>query len=84
MSTALKITKIGNSAGVILPRDLLAHLDAAVGETLSVVTAPGNSGDSILNSPRSPALPLLLLATSRCPRAGPVRPSKPWCGRSLR
>ena len=37
MNTPLKITKIGNSAGVILPKELLAHLNAAVGETLSVV-----------------------------------------------
>lgn len=36
MNTALKVTKIGNSAGVVLPKELLAHLDVAVGETLSV------------------------------------------------
>jgi putative addiction module antidote len=41
MNATLKITKIGNSAGVILPKELLAHLNAAVGETLSVVTTPG-------------------------------------------
>ena len=40
MNAPLKITKIGNSAGVILPKELLAHLGAAVGETLSVVTTP--------------------------------------------
>lgn len=40
MNTTLKITKIGNSAGVILPKELLTHLNAAVGETLSVVTTP--------------------------------------------
>jgi putative addiction module antidote len=40
MNTPLKITKIGNSAGVILPKELLAHLNAAVGETLSVVLTP--------------------------------------------
>ena len=40
MNTQLKITKIGNSAGVVLPRDLLAHLDASVGETLSVTKTP--------------------------------------------
>ena len=33
--------KVGNSAGVILPKELLAHLGAAVGETLTVVTTPG-------------------------------------------
>lgn len=40
MNATLKITKIGNSAGVILPKELLAHLNANVGETLSVVTTP--------------------------------------------
>ena len=40
MNASLKITKIGNSAGVILPKELLAHLNAQVGETLSVVTTP--------------------------------------------
>ena len=38
MNSTLKITKIGNSAGVILPRDVLAHLNVQVGETLSLVT----------------------------------------------
>ena len=36
MSMQLKVTKIGNSAGVILPKELLAHLETTVGETLSV------------------------------------------------
>lgn len=40
MNTALKITKIGNSAGVVLPKDALVHLGAAVGETLALVTMP--------------------------------------------
>jgi putative addiction module antidote len=40
MNTTLKITKIGNSAGVVLPKELLAHLKAQVGESLSVVTTP--------------------------------------------
>jgi putative addiction module antidote len=40
MNTELKIRKIGNSAGVVLPKELLAHLDAAVGETLSVSKTP--------------------------------------------
>jgi putative addiction module antidote len=40
MNTTLKITKVGNSAGVILPKEVLAQLNAAVGETLSVVTTP--------------------------------------------
>lgn len=40
MNTQLKITKIGNSAGVVLPRELLAHLDVAIGETVSVSKTP--------------------------------------------
>ncbi len=40
MNTPLKITKIGNSAGVVLPKELLAHLHAATGDTLSVVLTP--------------------------------------------
>lgn len=40
MNATLKITKIGNSAGVILPKDLLVHLNLEVGQSLSVVTTP--------------------------------------------
>jgi putative addiction module antidote len=41
MNTTVKITKIGNSAGIILPKELLAQLKAQVGESLSVITTPG-------------------------------------------
>jgi putative addiction module antidote len=40
MNTTLKITKIGNSAGVVLPKELLARLRAGVGDTLYVTEAP--------------------------------------------
>lgn len=40
MNKPLKITRIGNSAGIVLPKDLLAHLDAAIGQELSVVVTP--------------------------------------------
>jgi putative addiction module antidote len=40
MNTQLKITKIGNSAGVVLPREMLAHLDVTIGETVSVTKTP--------------------------------------------
>lgn len=40
MNAPLKITKIGNSAGIILPKEILAHLNVGVGETLSLVTTP--------------------------------------------
>lgn len=40
MNKLLKITRIGNSAGIVLPKELLAHLDVEVGGILSVVTTP--------------------------------------------
>ena len=40
MNTPLKVTRIGNSAGVVLPKELLAHLDVDIGETLSVSKTP--------------------------------------------
>jgi putative addiction module antidote len=36
----VKITRIGDSAGIVLPEEVLAHLQAEVGETLSVVLTP--------------------------------------------
>jgi len=40
MNMELKIKKIGNSAGVILPKELLAHLDAGIGDTVAVSRTP--------------------------------------------
>ncbi|MEZ5735097.1 MAG: AbrB/MazE/SpoVT family DNA-binding domain-containing protein [Novosphingobium sp.] len=40
MNATLKITKIGNSAGVILPKEVLARLRAGIGDTLHVTEAP--------------------------------------------
>jgi putative addiction module antidote len=40
MNKPLKITRIGNSAGIVLPKELLAHLDVEVGDSVSVVTTP--------------------------------------------
>jgi putative addiction module antidote len=40
MNNAIKISKIGNSAGLILPKKLLARLRAGVGDTLYVSEAP--------------------------------------------
>lgn len=36
MNRPLKITKIGNSAGIVLSKELLAHLNAKVGSLLKV------------------------------------------------
>jgi putative addiction module antidote len=40
MNTVLKIKKIGNSAGVILPKELLARLRVAPGDQVYVTEAP--------------------------------------------
>jgi putative addiction module antidote len=40
MNMSLKITKIGNSAGIILPKELLARLRAEVGDSLTMVNTP--------------------------------------------
>jgi putative addiction module antidote len=40
MNTQLKIKKIGNSAGVILPRELLARLRVGQGDTIYASEAP--------------------------------------------
>ncbi|MCH7627300.1 MAG: AbrB/MazE/SpoVT family DNA-binding domain-containing protein [Proteobacteria bacterium] len=37
---AVKIAKIGNSAGIVLPKELLARLRAGVGDTLYVTESP--------------------------------------------
>ena len=36
MNATRKIRKFGNFAGVILPKEMLAHLDIEVGQTASV------------------------------------------------
>lgn len=40
MKTSLKITRNGNSAGVVLPKESLAELRAGVGDTLYVPETP--------------------------------------------
>ncbi len=40
MNMAVKIAKIGNSAGIVLPKELLARLRAGVGDTLYVTESP--------------------------------------------
>jgi len=39
--TALKLKAIGNSTGVILPKEILSKLDANKGDQLFVVETPG-------------------------------------------
>jgi putative addiction module antidote len=47
----LKITQIGNSLGVILPREVLAELKAEKGDTLSLTRGPGGYKIAAVNDP---------------------------------
>lgn len=40
MNVTLKITKIGNSAGIVLPKDVLARLRVGPGDILHLTEAP--------------------------------------------
>lgn len=40
MATTVKITAIGNSAGIILPKELLEKLRVSKGDTLTVTETP--------------------------------------------
>lgn len=40
MNKPLKITKIGNSAGIVLPKDVLARLRVGPGDALYLTEAP--------------------------------------------
>jgi putative addiction module antidote len=40
---ALKIRKVGNSLGVVLPKEVLGHLRATEGEELYLIEGPNNS-----------------------------------------
>jgi putative addiction module antidote len=48
--TALKLTQIGNSVGVILPKELLARLKVGKGDLLHVTDSP----DGITLTPYNP------------------------------
>ena len=43
MLLELKLRKIGNSVGVILPKEVLAHLNVDEGDSVTVTEAPENS-----------------------------------------
>jgi putative addiction module antidote len=48
---ALKLTQIGNSVGVILPKEVLARLKLEKGDTVYLTDAPG----AVTMSPHDPA-----------------------------
>ena len=41
MATSVKITTIGNSVGIVLPKEVLNRLHAEKGDTLYVTDSPG-------------------------------------------
>ena len=50
--TALKLTQIGNSVGVVLPKEILAKLKVAKGDSLFVTEA----ANGVILTPYDPAL----------------------------
>ena len=50
--TALKLTQIGNSVGVILPKEVLARLKVGKGDRVFLSEA----GDGVMLTPYDPAL----------------------------
>lgn len=52
MATAVKITTIGNSVGIVLPKEILSHLHVEKGDTLYLTESP----DGIRISPYDAAL----------------------------
>jgi putative addiction module antidote len=40
MVLELKLRKVGNSVGVVLPKEALAHLQAGAGDTVCVTASP--------------------------------------------
>jgi len=52
MTTTLKLTQIGNSVGVILPKEILARLKLEKGDTLFLT----DSSNGLVLTPYDPAL----------------------------
>jgi putative addiction module antidote len=40
MATTVKITTVGNSAGIVLPKEILSHLNVQKGDSLYVTKTP--------------------------------------------
>jgi putative addiction module antidote len=40
MNAQVKISKMGNSAAILLSKEMLAHLDASIGENLTLTKTP--------------------------------------------
>jgi putative addiction module antidote len=40
MATTVKVTTVGNSVGIVLPREVLSHLKVAKGDTITLSETP--------------------------------------------
>ena len=40
MATTVKITTVGNSAGIVLPKDVLSHMNVQKGDNLYITKTP--------------------------------------------
>jgi putative addiction module antidote len=40
MATAVKITTVGNSAGIVLPKEVLSHMNVQKGDSLYLTKTP--------------------------------------------
>lgn len=69
MNITVKIIPIGNSAGVVLPKDLLAHLNVQVGEVLTVSKTPNSIDLRPANSDFDAQLAAARVVMSRRKRA---------------
>lgn len=58
---SLKITRIGNSLGVILPREVLARLKLEKGDTVHLTESP----DGVRLTPHDPAFELQMKAARK-------------------
>ena len=58
MNMSVKITKIGNSAGIILPKELLAMLRVGLGDTIHFTETP----DGLRITPTDPGFEARLAA----------------------
>ena len=66
---SLKLTKIGNSLGLILPKEVLARLKLAKGDEIYITEAP--QGYRI--TPHNPAFETQMSVSSCNPRVNPAR-----------
>jgi putative addiction module antidote len=64
MATTVKVTTVGNSVGIVLPREILDQLKVGKGDTLYITAAP----DGVRLTPYTPDLATKLEVAERIMR----------------